>query len=102
MAGVFHTGKVSMLVEVSVMDFTEIPRNPGETEHAQTVCTRLFFLHPRTRAGNKAVMSLSERECAHVQVGSYLSWHTDYVCIANRVCRPGQLHRHGLSFTLRS
>ena len=43
------------LAEVSLTDrfFTEIskiPRNPGRTEHVQTVCTRLFFLHPRTRA----------------------------------------------------
>ena len=27
----------------------QFPRNPGGTEHAQTVCTRLFFLCPRTR-----------------------------------------------------
>ena len=48
-----------MLVEVSVMDFTEIPRNPGETE----CVPGSFFLHPHTRAGNKAVTSLSGRDC---------------------------------------
>ena len=27
-----------------------MPRNSGGTEHAQTVCNRLFFLCPRARA----------------------------------------------------
>ena len=32
-----------------------------------------------------------------------LSWHTDHACtVRNRVCQPGQLRRHGLSFTLKS
>ena len=28
----------------------QIPRNPGKTEHAQTVCTRLFSPRPCMRA----------------------------------------------------
>ena len=28
----------------------KFPRSPGGTEYAQTVCTRLIFLHPHTRA----------------------------------------------------
>ena len=35
--------------------YFQIFRNPGGTEHVQAMCTRLFFLHPRTRAWeNKA------------------------------------------------
>ena len=46
--------KSACLAEVSVTEHIygnfQIPRNPGKTEHAQTVCTRLFFLRPRTRS----------------------------------------------------
>ena len=46
--------KSAYLAEVSVMDsfmkISKILRNPGGTKHVQTVCTRLFFLCPRTRA----------------------------------------------------
>ena len=33
-----------------LMEISEIPKNPGGTEHAQAVCTRLFLLCPCTRA----------------------------------------------------
>ena len=50
-AGVFYKGEVGMPCEVSVTEqILQISRNPGGTGHAQTVCTKLFFLHPRTRA----------------------------------------------------
>ena len=49
-AGVFHIGEVSMPREglcnrADFMETSQIPRNCGETEHAQTVCTRLSLLH---------------------------------------------------------
>ena len=51
------------LAEVSVTaDFTEIPRNPGGTEHAQIVCTRLFFLRLRTRAWERGYDSRNVNE----------------------------------------
>ena len=43
------------LAEVSVTE--PIPRNPGGTEHVQTVCTRLFSLCPRTRVWERGYMS---------------------------------------------
>ena len=44
--------KLACLTEVSVTGrfYGKFPRNPGGTEHVQTVCTRLFFLCPPTRA----------------------------------------------------
>ena len=33
-----------------------IPRNPGGTEHAQTVCTRLFFSAHALEPGNEAII----------------------------------------------
>ena len=49
---IFYAGEVGIPCGgwCNEADFTEIPRNPGGTEHAQTVCTSLFFLRPRTRA----------------------------------------------------
>ena len=44
-------------------------------------------------------VSLSEQNAVGFHI---LSWHTDHACnISNRVCQPGQLHRDGLSFTLK-
>ena len=50
--------KSACLMEVSVAGrfYGKIPRNPGGTEHAQTVCTRLFFLCPRTRAWERGYL----------------------------------------------
>ena len=49
--GSFIGEKSTYLAEVSVTEqILQISRNPGGTEHAQTVCTRVFFPHPRTRA----------------------------------------------------
>ena len=53
--GIFYSGEFGILAEVSVTEQIlqenfQIPRNPGGTEHEQTECTRLFFLHPCTRA----------------------------------------------------
>jgi len=46
------------LVEVSVTDLIlrkfPNPRNPGGTEHAQTVCTRIFFFAHAQEPGNEA------------------------------------------------
>ena len=58
MAGIFYTGEVGgCLAEVSVTEQIlrnfQIPRNPGGTEHAQTVCTRLFSPRPRTILGTR-------------------------------------------------
>ena len=40
----FILKKLAYPVEVSVMKHSfQIPRNPGETGHVQTVCTRLFL-----------------------------------------------------------
>ena len=50
----FIREKSACLAEVSVTEqiLQNFPnlRNAGGTEHAQTMCTRLFFLCPRTRA----------------------------------------------------
>ena len=54
-AGSFYTREVGVLAEVSVTEqvlreISKSPEIPGKTEHAQTVCTKLFSPHPRTRA----------------------------------------------------
>ena len=53
----FIRKKSVCLAEVSVMEqiLCKFHRNPGGTEHAQTVCTRLFFLHPHTRVWEQGV-----------------------------------------------
>ena len=57
MAGIFNREKSVCLAEVSVMEqiLRKFPnsQNPSGTEHAQTVCTRLFFLCPRTSLGTR-------------------------------------------------
>ena len=49
-AGTFHMGEVSMPCggHCSGADFTN-SRNPGGTEHTQTLCIRLFFSYMHER-----------------------------------------------------
>ena len=58
-------GEVGILVEVSVTEQIlrnfQIPSNPGGTEHAQTVCTRLFFSAHALEPGNEG---RNETACA--------------------------------------
>ena len=39
-----------------ILEISKIPRNPGGTENAQTVPTRLFFLHPCMTACMEAML----------------------------------------------
>ena len=55
--GIFYTGEVDVPC-IFYCNF-RIPRNPGKTEHAQTVCTRLFSPRPRTSLGTR----LTSRMC---------------------------------------
>ena len=64
MTGIFYTGEVSIcFAEVSVMEHSlqnfQIPRNPGETGYAQTVCT--------SSSGNEAsaMNRVFEAYCTH-------------------------------------
>ena len=53
--GISHVEKLACFVEVSVMDRLNGKfQNSQKSEHAQTVCTRLFFsAHPQ-ESGNEA------------------------------------------------
>ena len=55
-AQALYTGKVGIPCGgwCNGVDFTGISKFPGGTEHAQTVCTGPFFLHPRTRAWERS------------------------------------------------
>ena len=63
--GSFIGEKSAYLAEVSVTEqILQISRNPGGTEHAQTVCTRVFFSahtqEPGTEARLQRVLFLSQ------------------------------------------
>ena len=60
------------LAKISVTE-QEISRNPGGTEHAQTVCTRSFFFHSHVTAGMETGLdSLSVRETMHNLNGHFI------------------------------
>ena len=73
--GIFYTGEVSILAEVSVTEQIlrnfQIPRNPGGSEHAQTVCTRLLFsahaLDPGNDCRNETVCARPMQQIAAKQ-----------------------------------
>ena len=64
MIGIFHMGEVGMShgSQCNEADFTEIHRNPGGTEHVQTVCITLFFLHTHTREPVNEATQHSKKE----------------------------------------
>ena len=53
----------------------KIPRNPGGTEHRQTVCTRPFFSSHTRQPGNKAIQlvgTTAETPPTHDSLGTRL------------------------------
>ena len=59
----------------------QIPRNPGKTEHAQTVCTRLFSPHPHMSLGMRLSLILSLVDMSDLQRGDNWEWQLHFSAV---------------------